>query len=162
VIAAAQLDLYRGNAEAAHARLAAAEGHLARVGLGRFEQARIELVYLRARIALARGDRDARELVESLTGEAAPWAIALGQLARAALHAFEGDVDATLDALAHAEELFAAAQMAGHLQVVRMRRGVLEGGAIGVARAAAARDALRDLGAVDPESFSALLMPWPL
>ncbi len=160
-IAAAHVDLYRGDVAAASARLAQAVPQLERIGFMRFQQPRVELDYLRVRLALARGDRDAGAIADGLIAEGVTWAVGLGQLARAALHAFDGDVDRSLDALQLAEDLFAAAKMSGHVQIVRMRRGGLEGGANAIARSEAARDALRDLGAVDPDRFSALLMPWP-
>jgi hypothetical protein len=161
VIAAASVDLYRGDAPAAAARLAAAAPHLERIGLARFQQSRVELDYLRARIAIACADPAAVAIVDSLIAEGVPYAVGLGQLARAAMFAFSGDADPALDALQLAEDSFAGAKMAGHVQVARMRRGEIEGGAIAVARSVAARDALRDLGAVDPDRFAALLMPWP-
>jgi hypothetical protein len=42
-----------------------------------------------------------------------------------------------------------------------MRRGMIEGGAGGVARAEAARDLLQELGAVEPERVAMHLLPWP-
>ncbi len=161
VTAAACVDLYRGDAVAAAVRLAAAAPQLERIGLARFQQARVELDYLRVRIAIACGDPAAPAIADSLIAEGVPYAVGLGHLARAALLAFAGDDDRTLDALHLAEDLFAGAKMAGYVQLVRMRRGEIEGGAVAIARAAAARDALRDLGAVNPDRFGALLMPWP-
>ena len=161
VMAAAQVDLYRGDAPAAAARLAQAAAQLDRIGIVRFQQARVELAYLRARVAIALGDRTAMTHADSLVAEGVPWAVGLGELARAALCALAGDLEGALDALQLAEDAFETAKMSGHGHLVRMRRGLIEGGAIGVARAEAARDALRDLGAVDPDRFGALLMPWP-
>jgi hypothetical protein len=51
--------------------------------------------------------------------------------------------------------------MIGLLHIVRMHRGDIEGGAGGAARAAAARDVLRDLGAVDPDRVAMHMVPWP-
>ena len=51
--------------------------------------------------------------------------------------------------------------MTGWLHVARMRRGIVEGGQSAHARAAAARDALRDAGVVEPEVFARVLVPWP-
>jgi hypothetical protein len=51
--------------------------------------------------------------------------------------------------------------MRGLLQVARLRRGRLEGGAGAIARAEAARDLLRDLGAADPDRVAAHMLPWP-
>jgi hypothetical protein len=47
------------------------------------------------------------------------------------------------------------------LQIARMRRGAIEGGAIGIARAEAARDFLKDLGATNPDALALHLLPWP-
>jgi hypothetical protein len=51
--------------------------------------------------------------------------------------------------------------MMGLLHVARMRRGRIEGGAVGIARAEAACDFLRDLGATNPEAIASFLVPWP-
>jgi hypothetical protein len=59
-----------------------------------------------------------------------------------------------------AEEQLIATQMVGYLQLARLRRGVLEGSQGSHARAAAARDALRDVGVIDPERLVDVLVPW--
>ena len=51
--------------------------------------------------------------------------------------------------------------MQAHLQVARLYRGRLEGGPGPTARAEAARDFLKDLGAFDPDAVAAYLVPWP-
>ena len=51
--------------------------------------------------------------------------------------------------------------MPGQPSFARLRRGTLEGGGGGIARAEAARDMLRDLGATDPDRLAAHLLPWP-
>jgi hypothetical protein len=63
--------------------------------------------------------------------------------------------------LLEAEEDFTRTEMVGWLHVTRMRRGELEGGLGGSARAEAARDLLKDLGAAFPDRIAALLAPWP-
>jgi hypothetical protein len=94
--------------------------------------------------------------------EGAGWAIGLGHFVRASAAAWGADDAVALDELVAAEAHLSAAGMVGYLAVARMRRGLLEGGAIGIARAAAARDFLKDLGAVDPEAVALHLMPWPM
>ena len=66
-----------------------------------------------------------------------------------------------LGELVLAEDELAASGMQGLVQVARFRRGALEGGAAGMARAEAARDLLRDLGAADPDRLAAHMLPWP-
>jgi hypothetical protein len=94
--------------------------------------------------------------------EGAAWATGLAHLVRAAVFAWSGDGDAALGELALAEDELAAAGMRGLLHIARLRRGDLEGGAGGVARAEAARDVLRDLGAVDADRVAAHMLPWPV
>ncbi|HWO25606.1 MAG TPA: AAA family ATPase [Kofleriaceae bacterium] len=170
VIAAVHIELYVGDGAAAARRLAEAWGDLERLGCLRLQQLRIELSVLRARAALAtlpaRNPSEARirpirALADDLMKEGAEWASALGHLVRASLHAFRGESAAARAELLAAEALLVGAGMMGLLQIARLRRGLLEGGAGGTARAEAARDMMRELGAVEPESVAALLVPWP-
>jgi len=166
ITAAANIDLYIGDAAAAARRLDDAWPHLERLGVLRLQQPRIELLLLRARTLLAdpRADgrlRAARAIGEVLIKEAAPWAAGLGYLVRASCLAWVGSPDLALGELIAAEEALLAAGMQGYLQVARLYRGRLEGGGGGIARAAAARDSLRDAGASDPEAVAAHLVPWP-
>jgi hypothetical protein len=82
-------------------------------------------------------------------------------LARASALVALDDPDRAIAMLHAAEEQLAATEMAGWLQIARLRRGVTEGGPTGIARAEAARDALSDLGAADPDRVADLLVPWP-
>ncbi len=164
VIALVNLELYEGKPAEAGRRLAAAWPNFERLGLLRSQQLRVELAMLRARIALADGTRPlderlrtARAVADELAKEGAVWATGLSLLIRAA----SSPIEPAITLLLAAEEPLVAAGMMGYLQVARLRRGLLEGGAGGVARAAAARDQLRDLGAVEPHAFAALLVPWP-
>jgi len=172
VIAQANVDLYERDAVAAHRRITDAWPHFERIGLLRLQQMRIELAMLRARIALADTARPiderlrlARTCADELLKESAPWATGFGHLIRAASSHPKGtDVsqgEQAITQLLMAEDCFLAAGMLGYLQVSRLRRGVLEGGAGGLARAEAARDLLRDLGAVSPDAFATLLLAWP-
>jgi hypothetical protein len=93
--------------------------------------------------------------------EGAAWASALGHLVRASVFAWSDDPEAALGELALAEDDLVTSGMFGWLHIARLRRGMLEGGAAGSARAEAARDLLRDLGAVDPDRVAAHMLPWP-
>ena len=161
IVAAAELDLFSGDAASAGHRLRDAWAQIERLGVLRMQQPRIELTMLRARIALVMGDpRSAREQALALTKEDVAWGAALGQLLGAACAVAEGDAQTALDALAVAEPLFERAGMLGFLQIARAYRGRLEGGAAGVALEVAARDALVELGARDPDIVAYHLVPW--
>jgi len=167
VVAQVNLDLYVGDASAAARRLAEAWPSIEQIGVNRLQQPRIELHLLRARTLLADTSqpdrlRAARGLADELLKAGAPWAAGLAHLVRASVLAWSNHRDGALAELAQAEADLAACGMRGFLQIARMRRGMLEGGAGGVARAEAARDALRDLGAADPDRVAAHMLPWPL
>ena len=168
VQATCNVELYAGDAAGAARRLEQAWPEIERIGVLRNQQLRIELGHLRTRLWLADPSRPveerarlARGLADELIGEAAPWAVGIGLVVRAGAHALRGEVEGALGALAAAEEQLAAAGMAGWVQIARLRRAQLEGGPGGAARAEAARDALRDAGAADPDRVAALLAPWP-
>ncbi len=167
VQAACNIDLYAGDAAAAARRLDEAWPEIDRIGALRLQQLRVELLLLRARVALADTShppedrvRLALRLADDLIKEAAPWAVALGLLVRASAQALRGDRDGAVATLLVAEDQLAGAGMLGWLHVARLRRGTLEGGPGGIARAEAARDLLKDLGAADPDAVAALLVPW--
>ncbi|HET9621360.1 MAG TPA: protein kinase [Kofleriaceae bacterium] len=165
-VAQINIELYVGNAAHAARGLAEAWPSIEQIGVLRLQQPRIELNLLRARTALADpGHADrlrvARSIGDDLVKEGAIWAAGLGHLVRAAVHAWQGDADAAIGELSQAEEDLAVAGMQGFLQIARLRRGRLEGGATGIARAEAARDVLIELGAVDPERVAMHMLPWP-
>jgi tRNA A-37 threonylcarbamoyl transferase component Bud32 len=163
IVAAANIDLYTGDATSALQRLDDARARIERLGAARLQLPRIELATLRARALLARGgdEREVLAIADELIKEGAAWAAGLGHLVRAASYAFARQPEAARVELLAAEEQLVATGMMGHLQIARLRRGGIEGGAIGTARAAAARDFLKDLGAVDPDRVAMHLMPWP-
>lgn len=166
LVAAVNIDLYTGDVVTARKRLDEAWPQIERLGVLRLQQPRIELSCLRARILLAdprkEGSlREARGIGEDLLKEGAGWAAGLGHLIRASCHAWAGDVETSLSDLDAAEATLTLAGMAGHVQIVRVYRGRLEGGPGPTARAEAARDFLKDLGAMDPDAVAAFLMPWP-
>jgi tRNA A-37 threonylcarbamoyl transferase component Bud32/tetratricopeptide (TPR) repeat protein len=166
ILAQVNLDLYVGAAAQASRRLAEAMPSIEQIGVARLQQPRIELNLLRARTLLAdtaQPDRlrVVRGIADEMLKEGAPWASGLAHLLRAAVLAWSGAADAARAELAVAEDELAASGMLGFLHIARLRRGDLEGGAGGVARAEAARDVLRDLGAADADRIAAHMLPWP-
>ncbi len=165
--AAVNIDLYVRDGRAGARRLDQTWDQLERIGCLRLQQPRIELTMLRARTLLAMPDvspdhrREARRLADEMIKEGAPWATGLGHLVRAATYAWGGGADSARAELLAAEDQLVACGMMGYLQVARLRRGRLEGGALGIARAEAARDILKDLGAFDPDALAHHLVPWP-
>ncbi len=165
--AAANIDLYVGDAAAALERIDAAWPHLDRIGCLRLQQPRVELAMLKARALLALPDhtaeqrREARAHADAMIKEGAPWATGLGHLIRAATHAISRATETARNDLIAAEEHLLSCGMQGYLQIARLRRGQLEGGAMGTSRAATAREVLGDLGAVDTDRLVGHLVPWP-
>ena len=166
VVAQVNIDLYAGQVQVASRRLHDAWPSIEQIGVLRLQQPRIELHLLRARVLLADTTqtdrlRAARAIADDLLKEGASWASGLGHLVRAAVYAWSDDPDGALDELLSAEDQLVSAGMLGLLHIARLRRGHLEGGAGGMARAEAARDLLRDLGAADPDRVAAHMLPWP-
>jgi tetratricopeptide (TPR) repeat protein len=166
VVAQVNIDLYAGQVQVASRRLHDAWPSIEQIGVLRLQQPRIELHLLRARVLLAdtmQTDRlrAARVIADDLLKEGASWASGLGHLVRAAVYAWSDDPEGALDELLSAEDQLVSAGMLGLLHIARLRRGHLEGGAGGMARAEAARDLLRDLGAADPDRVAAHMLPWP-
>jgi PIN domain nuclease of toxin-antitoxin system len=154
------LELQQGNAAAAAHLLDASQPVLSRAGVLHVEVQRIELEALRARAEIARIDRDdrtARAACERLLKETAPMGVALGHALRACLSP-EGR--SAMDSLDAAERLFTELEMAGWMHLVRLRRAQLQDGAVGLARAEAARDQLRDLGANSPDAIADWMLPF--
>jgi hypothetical protein len=87
-------------------------------------------------------------------------AVALGHALRGALSGAH-DPGAAVTELELAERLFAEQAMEGWVQLCRLRRAELQPGPLGLARVEAARDALRDLGAVRPDEVAAWMLPLP-
>jgi hypothetical protein len=165
IVAQVNIELYLGHAAVASRRLLDAWPSIEQIGVMRLQQPRVELHLLRARTLLADTTqpdrlRAARALADDLLKEGATWASGLGHLVRAGALAWGGSKDA-LGELILAEDDLVTSGMFGVLHIARLRRGTLEGGAGGIARAEAARDLLKDLGAVDPDRVAAHMLPWP-
>jgi tetratricopeptide (TPR) repeat protein len=165
LLAAANIDIYQRTPTS---RIDEAWPAIERLGATRVQHHRVELALLRARIALADTARPvedrvrfAMKLGDELVKEGAVWAMGLGHLVRAAAHAWSTADELACHELAAAEEHLVATGMMGYVHVARMRRGRLEGGAVGIARAEAARDFLKELGAIDPDAMGWHLLPWP-
>jgi len=167
VQAACNIELYKGDVASAAQRLDLAWPHIERIGVLRIQHLRIELQYLRIRTILVDAKRSPEEraklvrpAAEDLIKEGAPWAVGVGLCARAAALDLRADRAGAIGCLVAAEEQLTATGMTGWAQIARLRRASLEGGPGGAARAAAARDFLRDLGAADPDRVAALFVPW--
>jgi hypothetical protein len=164
--ARAEVDLYRGTPQRSLARVRDAwrRGRLVR----QVSAVRSDMLYARARLALAAAReawrpellplaaKDANTLIR--TGK--PWTVALGKLLLAAVASAE-DRAAALALLAEAQAGFAAADMALHVAITRVRRGELLGGEDGRARVDAGLADVHALGVKRPESFVQMLAPMP-
>jgi eukaryotic-like serine/threonine-protein kinase len=131
------LDLYSGNAAAAVERLSAAWPSLRGILL-LFQNGRIEMLFYRARIALAlaaagnsqalkRAVADARRLEK----ECAEWASALAQLIRASVAWAQGDTVSAVGRLERAEAALRRCDMNLYAAAACYRRGQIAGGDIG-------------------------------
>lgn len=121
------LDLYRGDPEAARARLRLRWPDLG--NLLRIQHVRIEALHLRGRCALAAGDPQWRAQVladaRAIAAERTPWGDALAQLLRAGAAARSGDPGAARQHLAEAIAGCEPAGMALYAAAARRRRGEL-------------------------------------
>jgi hypothetical protein len=140
-------------------------------GLLRVQILRIEASLLRGRAALAlavaaapaqRAEllADVRRLARELDREKG-WAVPIAQMLRGVAARIDGDRARAGTELEAAERGFSASAMHVFAEVMRVRRGELEGGATGAARAASAREAMRERGVGDVEAVARLLCPWP-
>nr|MBA2544308.1 hypothetical protein [Deltaproteobacteria bacterium] len=163
--AAANIDLYAGDPATAFSRIDGAWSQLEQIGCLRLQQPRIELALLRARALLSLGSadhrREARIHAELMIKEGAAWATGLGHLVRGAVHAWAGGPEAARAELLAAEDHLISTGMLGYLQIARLHRGAIEGGTIGNARSATAREVLAGLGAVNTDAMIRHLLPWP-
>jgi hypothetical protein len=162
--ARSEVDLYNGTPRRSFERVLRDwhRGHLLRQVGG----VRSDMLYTRARLALSsaiaapqaslikRALADGRALI----AQGAPWTIALGHALLAQAASFERR-DVALCELEKAERLFAAADMALHVEVMRVRRGQLMGDRTGDELAASGLRQIHALGAKRPERFVDMLAP---
>jgi eukaryotic-like serine/threonine-protein kinase len=166
LLARVNIDLYCGAFSEASTRLYGAWPTLERMFVLRVQNLRIELVAVKARLAIANGLSDgnvklARAAIDDLLRESAPWGQAMGHLMQGALYAFSKQVQAAQTALAKAESLFAENHMEGWRQVARYRKAMMIDGPQGKAQAAAAIDTLTEVGTVAPLRLIDAMAPWP-
>lgn len=162
-----EIDLYAGDAAKASARLTAAWPSL-RGTLFLFQNARIEAVFYRARIALAlaaEGDSAAlqRALGDAsrLDRERAEWASALGRLIRATVtHVQRNPRDAAAE-LATAEAALRRCDMNHYAAAARFRRGALVGGDAGRELVDTALEWMHGQEMAHPARIIDLLTPGP-
>jgi hypothetical protein len=171
MLAHGQIDLYLGDGESVRARVANARKGLAKSLLTRVQTVRIEteLLAARAAITVAAQQRDpakaqaplaeARAAIRALERESAPWSSAVAQLCKGMAAAAVDDREGAVAALEDAERELGACHMLLFECVARLRRGELEGGPGGAARAQAASDWMRENGVVDPMAMAQMIAP---
>jgi tetratricopeptide (TPR) repeat protein len=160
-----EADLYAGHGEEAWRRLHEAWPRL-RWTLYAFQNARIEMRFLRARIALLRatgGDtawlRCAEREATRLERERAPWATALAAHVRGCASVARGQRTQAVPTLQSAEQLLRDAAMLHYAAAAQYRRGEAAGDGQGRALMASARSWLVEQGVVNPERMVGLLAP---
>ena len=144
LLASVQLDLYEDDPEQAHARVQRSWSGLERSFVMRFERLRAELLWLRARSALAYAERstglraallaEAQDAAARLSRESAPWAAAAGQLVSGGVCAVRGQRGPALEHLRRGVGLGQACGMHILARVHRQWSGDSEGGLVGVKR----------------------------
>jgi hypothetical protein len=165
VCTAVDVDLYSGQPESAARRLASAWPDL-RAMLYIIQHHRIEMVFYRARVALAlaahgdtsalrRAKRDARRLDR----ERAAWARALARLIHAGVAQAQGRSTIANAQLEAAEVELRRCDMHLYAAAAQCRRGTLLGGSAGQALVDAAYQAMRDQQIVNPPRIVDLLAP---
>jgi eukaryotic-like serine/threonine-protein kinase len=170
LLARANIDLYRGDAASAMARIEREWPQLAGSLLLRVSAVRIEGHTLRGRCALARAaelpagerapllavaERDARKVRK----EVEHWARGLSALLLAGCAHLRDDRDDAIDALHTAIEHLDAAELAGHAAAARHHLGTLLGGSEGGALHTAAVSHFGAHGVADLDAWIRMLAP---
>jgi eukaryotic-like serine/threonine-protein kinase len=142
MLARVQTALYRGNGEAAW-RLLDEQAPLVRsAGLTRMQVIRVELLYMRARSALAlaattsgptsrRYRSIARDCAQRIARERMPWSDPIALLVTASIAYLEGDPDRAVACLNEAVEQFGRADMSLYVAVAKRRIGSVQRDAAG-------------------------------
>ena len=166
------LELYAGNPTAAHHRLTEAWPKLASM-CRVWQNGRIELLFYRARIALALAAQSNSEAqAEQALGRAladadtiapeAPWADALASLARATVHYARGrDAGAAIAALETSARKLAACDMHHYAAAADYRRGMLMANDAGRDLVRSASEWMTAHNMVTVEKMADLLAPGP-
>ncbi len=164
-----QVDLYRGDAEAAYEKVHAQWGALDSSLLLMVQLTRLEATHLRARsaLALARARpssqralcREVEQDAGRLLKERTPWCTPLVALLRAGAAATQGDPIRAESLLRDAATGLEAGHMELYAAAARWQRGRLVGGDEGRAAVAAAERWMSDQGIVDRARMAAMLAP---
>ncbi len=171
LVARVQLDLYQGEPEAAWLRLEEALPRMKKALMLRLQFVRMEVTWLRGRVAVAclaagRGplapeDLHARAqaLARTLSREDLPWGLVLATGLQAGLAAASGDTDGAKSSFEKAISAYDGLDMALHREAARWRLGGLLGGEEGAAARAQAEAWLQERGVVRPERLVAVALP---
>jgi eukaryotic-like serine/threonine-protein kinase len=171
LLAQTQIDLYVGDTERAWQRLEGSWKLLTSSLLPRIQNIRVESSHLRTRVLVARAYdkpderkdllREATRHARALDKEGAGWAGAIAENTRALVALAQGDRGGAAQLLERAERAYASCDMALHANVVRIRRGELEGGTAGAAWCADAQRAMHEQAVADPTALARMICPWP-
>ncbi|MDC3961404.1 AAA family ATPase [Polyangium jinanense] len=166
----AYADLYEGHAPMARRRVLQAWGAIVRSQQLRVQPSRIDMLFLRARTAIAmaaeapprrraRLAREAERIASRLEGEIRADAPPSAALLRAAVARLRGHEDEALAHLDAAIRGFDEAEMALHAACARRRKGELSGGDSGRALVTVADTVMEQLGVRRPDRWAAIFAP---
>jgi hypothetical protein len=168
MLARVQTALYRGNAEAAWRLLDEQKSMVRRSLLTRVQLIRIELLYLRARSALAMAGRSsscrrllsvARAGARRIAAERMPWSDPIALLLRAGIAYLEGDARLAVRHLHDAADRFDRADMNLYAAVARRRIGALQNDAPGRELQRQADEWMTAQNIKDPSAMTRMLAP---
>jgi hypothetical protein len=169
LVAAGMVDIYRGDPEAALARLEENRAAMRASLLERVESMKVVMVHLRARAHLAIAAKDparrdahlalATKYARELERAGVPAAIALGKLVHAATLAIGGDRAGAIAGLRDTIERFDATKMALHAAAARSALAALVGGTEAAALSAHADARFREQHVANPARFVHLYAP---
>ncbi|HUQ03557.1 MAG TPA: protein kinase [Kofleriaceae bacterium] len=159
--AGCEIDLYAGDGAGAWKCICDAWPELERSLLLRIQHTKVFSLDIRARAAVASGDRagldDAAACVKKMQAEKLPWADALAHARLAGIAGARGQSDEAKTLLARAADELDAIDVSLHALTARLRLAALEGKTI---EQTPAWQALRDRGIVRPDRWMALFQPW--
>lgn len=155
LLSEAMIDLYVGRPQDSVERVAAGWAQLKTAMLLQIQNVRVEARYLRARLAIATGDRaGALEHAEAMEGEGVEYGHAFAQVIRAVAAGKGGEA-----LLKGAIDRLAALDMHAFAAAARVRLGEVQGGELGAANQRAGLGWLTAQGVRNPDAFAAMLLP---
>lgn len=169
LLARSNLELYQGERQRAWARVDGTWDRMARSGLLRLQQTRLEALWLRGRTALAATEDDDSEALlaraskdaAALRTQGAPWSLALAEHLSAGVALAQGRTSDAQDALVRAVDAADAHELCLLREVYALRLGMLEGNP---ARMADARRWMDRQGVVDVAALVQVIgagLRWP-